>query len=53
MVTIEFAFIIFALCMTGCAAVSWRLGKTAGAEDTLQFLIDEGIITIDFEDEDS
>lgn len=52
MVTIEFAFIIFSLCMAGCAATSWHLGKQVGADEILQYLSDEGIISITYDEEE-
>lgn len=52
MVNLTFAFVIFGICLAGSSYTSWRLGKQAGAEDTLEFLVDQGIIQIEYDEED-
>lgn len=51
MINVAVASTIFLFCLIGFGATSWKLGKQAGAEDTLQYLLDEGIIEIDFEED--
>lgn len=52
MVSVPFAFIIFSVCLAGSSYVSYRLGRTSGAEDVLEYLEAEGIITINYEDDE-
>ena len=47
--TIEFAIWIF--CMLGLGITSYRLGHTAGMEDMVQHLVDEGILKVGEQDE--
>lgn len=44
-------FIIFAICMCGCALSTFHLGRRAGVESTVQYLISKGVIELDYEDE--
>jgi len=40
-------FIIFAVCLFGCAAQSYYLGRNRGIEATLDHLVSEGILEYD------
>ena len=48
MVTIE-AIAIFFLCLIGCGVQAWRLGRHQGIEDTVTYMINEGLIEVDEE----
>jgi hypothetical protein len=39
-------FIIFAICMTGCAWTAFYLGRNEGVEDCINYLVDEGVIEL-------
>lgn len=41
------AYVIFAFCMIGCAGHSYFLGRRAGIEGTVQYLIDQGVLEVD------
>ena len=41
------AYIVFGICMTGCAATAWHLGRRVGIENTVQFFKDRGQIEVD------
>lgn len=45
-------YLIFALCMAGCAGQSYYLGKRYGIEGTVQYLIDQGVLEVDDENSD-
>jgi len=40
---------IFAVCMIGCGLTSFHLGRQEGIENTVQYLIDEGVLEVDDE----
>jgi len=40
---------IFAVCMIGCGMTSFHLGRQEGIENTVQYLIDEGVLEVDDE----
>ena len=42
-------YIIFAICMCGCAGHAFYLGRRTGIEATVEFLIDKGILELDEE----
>jgi hypothetical protein len=44
-------FIIYAVCLAGCSYISYRLGKTEGVADAVQYFIDTGVIEAEEEDE--
>lgn len=43
------AYLIFAFCMIGCAGHAYFLGRRAGIEGTVSYLIDVGVIEVDDE----
>tara|TARA_A100001015_G_C15033824_1_gene734778 strand:+ start:2189 stop:2338 length:150 start_codon:yes stop_codon:yes gene_type:complete len=43
------AYVIFAVCMFGCAAHAYFLGRRVGIEATVTFLIDQGVLEVDSE----
>ena len=46
------SFLVFVVCMVGCALHAHALGKTTGVENTIQYLHDKGIVEFEgFDDE--
>lgn len=43
------AYLLFAACLIGCGIHAWNLGRRAGIEGTVQYLIDEGVLELDEE----
>lgn len=41
------AYLIFGICMLGCAATSWHLGRRVGIENAVSYLVDEGVLELD------
>ena len=41
------AYLIFAFCMVGCAGHAFFLGRRTGIEATVQYLIDQGVLEVD------
>ena len=41
---------IFIFCMIGCGVSCWQLGKAHGIQETVVYLVDEGMLEVD-EDE--
>jgi len=42
---------IFIFCLVGCSITSWYLGKQRGIADAVTYLVQEGLLTFE-EDED-
>ena len=42
---------IFVFCLIGCGWSCWTLGHKSGIADTVAWLADEGIITVEEEDD--
>lgn len=40
------ASVIFGICMFGCALTAFHLGRREGIENTVQYLIDEGVLEV-------
>ena len=49
MIELFTATFIFAFCMFGCSMTAFFLGRQEGIENTVQYLIDQGVIDIDEE----
>ncbi len=49
MIELFAATTIFAVCMFGCALTSFHLGRREGIENTVQYLIDQGVLDVDDE----
>lgn len=49
MIELFTASTIFAVCMIGCGMTSFHLGRQEGIENTVQYLIDEGVLEVDDE----
>ena len=45
------AFVIFALCMTGCALHAYYLGRRLGITATVEHLIEIGVVEVDDEED--
>lgn len=43
------AYLLFAACLIGCGIHAWNLGRRAGIEGTVQYLIDEGVLPVEDE----
>ena len=43
--------IIFVFCLIGCAISSWHIGKQRGVEDAISYLVAQGYITLDEEED--
>ncbi len=43
------AYLIFVVCMVGCAGHAFYLGRRTGVEATVQFLVDKGALELDEE----
>jgi hypothetical protein len=41
------AYIVFGICMVGCSATAWHLGRRVGIEHTVSFLIESGTLKIE------
>ena len=41
------AYLIFAVCMFGCAGVSWHLGRRVGIENAVSYLVDQGVLDVE------
>ena len=41
------AYIIFIVCMAGCASTAWHLGRREGISNTVQYLIDDGKLEVE------
>ena len=41
------AYLIFAICMFGCAGVSWHLGRRVGIENAVSYLVDQGVLEVE------
>jgi hypothetical protein len=50
MIELFTATFIFAFCMFGCSMTAFFLGRQEGIENTVQYLIDEGVLNIDDEE---
>jgi len=40
------ASVIFGICMFGCALTAFHLGRREGIENTVQYLIDQGVLEV-------
>ena len=49
MIDTAFAYIIFGVCLFGCASTAFHLGRREGIENTVQYLIDTGVLEVDNE----
>lgn len=51
MIDVGTASIIFGICMFGCSLTAFHLGRREGIENTVQYLIDVGVLEIEDNDE--
>ncbi len=42
-------YLIFGLCMCGCAGQAYFLGRRLGIESTINYLVDEGVLQLEEE----
>ena len=49
MVDLTVAYIVFGVCMAGAAATAFFIGRREGIENTVQYLIDTGVLEVDDE----
>ena len=49
MIDTTVAYIIFGICMFGAAGTAFNLGRREGIENTVQYLIDTGVLEVDDE----
>jgi len=52
MIDMYAAFTMFTFCMIGASASAWAIGKKVGIQETVQFMIDQGILEVDYEEEE-
>ena len=45
------AYIVFGVCMLGCSATAWHLGRRVGIEHTVSYLIENGTLEIEETDD--
>ena len=45
--------LVLPICIIGASYYSYKIGLRRGAEATIELLIEEGIITVDAQEEDS
>jgi hypothetical protein len=45
------AYIVFGICMVGCSATAWHLGRRVGIENTVTYLIENGTLTVEDSDD--
>lgn len=43
------AYVVFGVCMAGAASTAFHLGRREGIENTVQYLIDTGVLEVDDE----
>ena len=41
------AYIIFVVCMLGCAFTAWSLGRQEGISNAIDYLIEQGTIEVE------
>jgi len=46
------AYIVFGICMLGCSATAWHLGRRVGIEHTVAYLIEQGTLQLEEETDD-
>lgn len=51
MISVDIALTIFLFILIGSGYTSWKIGHKNGTESMLQYLVDNGVIEIDYEDE--
>ena len=50
MIDYHTALVVFAICMAGAAGTAFHLGRQEGIENTVQYLIDKGVLEVDDEE---
>jgi hypothetical protein len=40
-------FIVFVICLIGCASTSWHLGRSVGIKGTVNYLVERGLLEVD------
>lgn len=50
MIDYHTALVVFAVCMAGAAGTAFHLGRQEGIENTVQYLIDKGVLEVDDEE---
>lgn len=50
MLDLNTALIIFTICLAGCGQTAFHLGRREGIENTVQYLIDTGVLEVDDEE---